>query len=336
MREQWCCGGPAAEMGYVDLAKRFARAQPRRLARGRRQARASRPTRTTTSPSPRTTRSYFGDDYDVRDRARRRAGRRAVRDGTLEPTMPVERTITYHDPCRLNKRKGIRKEPREILRACPASTSSDVDRVTQWSYCSGARRRPAGREARDHGARSAAAGSRRPAELEVDTLVSACPWSERPLRRRGRGGEHRRRRPPRAAGRVARDRVGRRAATRSPYVKSAGRRRGDRSRSSRGIIGDARAAPDDLKPARLHRARVPAPFPVHRWADHMPDVGGPARRAPRRSPRSSRSPTACGVPSSRAPAAPASPTAPSRCAAASSSTSSGWTASTSSTSWTAP
>jgi heterodisulfide reductase subunit D len=25
MREQWCCGGPAAEMGYVEQAKRFAR-----------------------------------------------------------------------------------------------------------------------------------------------------------------------------------------------------------------------------------------------------------------------------------------------------------------------
>jgi glycolate oxidase len=26
------------------------------------------------------------------------------------------------------------------------------------------------------------------------------------------------------------------------------------------------------RPARLHRARVPAPFPVHRWADHLPDA----------------------------------------------------------------
>ena len=26
------------------------------------------------------------------------------------------------------------------------------------------------------------------------------------------------------------------------------------------------------KPARMHRARVPAPFPVHRWADHLPDA----------------------------------------------------------------
>ena len=56
----------------------------------------------------------------------------------------------------------------------------DVDRVTQWSYCSGgggglpvekpeitaeiSRRRVARAEA-----------------LEVDALISACPWSERPL-----------------------------------------------------------------------------------------------------------------------------------------------------------
>jgi glycolate oxidase len=26
------------------------------------------------------------------------------------------------------------------------------------------------------------------------------------------------------------------------------------------------------KPARMHRARVPAPFPVHKWADHVPDA----------------------------------------------------------------
>ena len=24
MREQWCCGGPAAEMGYAEQARRFA------------------------------------------------------------------------------------------------------------------------------------------------------------------------------------------------------------------------------------------------------------------------------------------------------------------------
>ena len=39
----------------------------------------------------------------------------------------------------------------------------------------------------------------------------------------------------------------------------------------RAIIGD----PDRVLPnlcSRVNRTRVPAPFPVHRWADHMPDV----------------------------------------------------------------
>ena len=39
----------------------------------------------------------------------------------------------------------------------------------------------------------------------------------------------------------------------------------------RAIIGDdARVLPD--LSSRAFRSRVPAPFPVHRWADHMPDV----------------------------------------------------------------
>ena len=39
----------------------------------------------------------------------------------------------------------------------------------------------------------------------------------------------------------------------------------------REILGDA----DRVLPgmaARVNRTRVPAPFPVHRWAEHMPDV----------------------------------------------------------------
>ena len=39
----------------------------------------------------------------------------------------------------------------------------------------------------------------------------------------------------------------------------------------RAIIGDdARVRPDQS--SRAFRSRVPAPFPVHRWADHFPDV----------------------------------------------------------------
>jgi heterodisulfide reductase subunit D len=52
--------------------------------------------------------------------------------------------------------------------------------VTQWSYCSGA----GGGLPIEKPAITAELSRRRvarAAELQVDTLVSACPWSERPL-----------------------------------------------------------------------------------------------------------------------------------------------------------
>ena len=39
----------------------------------------------------------------------------------------------------------------------------------------------------------------------------------------------------------------------------------------RAITGDDDRVLDNLS-SRVIRSRVPAPFPVHRWADHMPDV----------------------------------------------------------------
>ncbi|MGH3749767.1 MAG: FAD-binding protein, partial [Micromonosporaceae bacterium] len=37
-----------------------------------------------------------------------------------------------------------------------------------------------------------------------------------------------------------------------------------------GILGEDGVLVD--KPARFNRTRVPAPFPVHRWREHVPDV----------------------------------------------------------------
>ena len=103
-----------------------------------------------------------------------------IREGRLELTEPIEHVATYHDPCRLNKRKGIHEAPREILRAIPGLEFRDVDRVTQWAYCSGG-----GGGLPIAKPEITAEISRRRLEkasdLEVDMLVSACVWSERPL-----------------------------------------------------------------------------------------------------------------------------------------------------------
>ncbi|HET6551348.1 MAG TPA: (Fe-S)-binding protein, partial [Solirubrobacter sp.] len=138
MREQWCCGGPAAEMGYVDQAMRFARHNLddwRAVGAKRVIVLDPHDYITVTEDYPR----YFGaefDDLEIVLAVEMLAG--LVGDGTLTPSVPIERTITYHDPCRLNKRRGIWREPREILRAIPGLDFRDVDHVTQWSYCSGA------------------------------------------------------------------------------------------------------------------------------------------------------------------------------------------------------
>ena len=179
MQEQWCCGGPAAEMGYVDQARRFAE---HNLANWR----ASGTKRVLvldphdyisfTEDYPK----YFGDEFDIEVVLVVELFAELLREGRLTPTVPVPRAVTYHDPCRLNKRKGIWQEPREILRSIPGLEFTDVDRVTQWSYCSGG---GGGLPIEKPELTAAISDSRmdKAAELGVDTLVSACPWSERPL-----------------------------------------------------------------------------------------------------------------------------------------------------------
>ncbi|WP_049576818.1 (Fe-S)-binding protein [Nonomuraea sp. SBT364] len=183
MNEQWCCGGPAAEMGYEEQARRFARHNlDDWRAAGVRRVLVLDPHDyiTFTEDYPK----YFGDAYDIEIVLVVELLAELIREGRLTPHVPVERAVTYHDPCRLNKRKGVWREPREILRAIPGLTFHDVDRVTQWSYCSGG----GGGLPVEKPELTAKISEQRvgkAAELGVDTLVSACPWSERPLSEAG-------------------------------------------------------------------------------------------------------------------------------------------------------
>jgi heterodisulfide reductase subunit D len=184
MREQWCCGGPAAEMGYLEQARRFAEhniADWRDAGARRIITLDPHDYIAFTEDYP----AYFGDDYDFEIVHITELVASLIDEGRLRLDVPVERVVTYHDPCRLNKRKGIYESPRKILAAVPGITFKDVDRVTQWSYCSGA----GGGLGIEHPELTAEISRRRmekAAELDVDTLVSACVWSERPLTERGR------------------------------------------------------------------------------------------------------------------------------------------------------
>jgi heterodisulfide reductase subunit D len=184
MREQWCCGGPAAEMGYAEQARRFAEhnvADWRAVGAKRILVLDPHDYISFTEDYP----GYFGDDYDFEIILVVEFVADLIRDGRLSLSVPIERVATYHDACRLNKRKGIHKEPREILRAIPGLEFKDVDHVTQWSYCSGAGA-GLGIERPDLTAEISRRRVERAKALEIDTLVSACPWSERPLTDQGK------------------------------------------------------------------------------------------------------------------------------------------------------
>ena len=183
MREQWCCGGPAAEMGYVDQARRFAEhnvADWRAVGAKRILVIDPHDYISFTEDYP----SYFGEDYDFEIVLVVELVAELLREGKLKLSVPIERVVTYHDACRLNKRKGIHAAPREILRAIPGLTFKDVDHVTQWSYCSGAGA-GLGIERPDLTAEISRRRVERAKALEIDTLVSACVWSERPLSEQG-------------------------------------------------------------------------------------------------------------------------------------------------------
>ncbi len=184
MREQWCCGGPAAEMGYVDLARKHADhnvADWRAVGAKRIIAPDPHDYIAFTEDYPR----YYQDDYEFEIVLGVELVNDLVKEGRIELTTPVERTVTYHDPCRLNKRKGVHEAPRELLRAVPGITFHDVDRVTQWSYCSGG----GGGLPIEKPEITEEISRRRVAKAQqldgVDTLISACPWSERPLTKAG-------------------------------------------------------------------------------------------------------------------------------------------------------
>ena len=56
----------------------------------------------------------------------------------MEFRLPMEVTVTYHDPCVLSRNLGLVEEPREILRSIEGVEFVDVERnKEEWSTCCG-------------------------------------------------------------------------------------------------------------------------------------------------------------------------------------------------------
>ena len=63
---------------------------------------------------------------------------RLLKDGKLKFPHPVERTVTYHDPCHLGRATGGFDAPRMIMEAIPGLKLIEMPRNREYSRCCGA------------------------------------------------------------------------------------------------------------------------------------------------------------------------------------------------------
>ena len=61
-----------------------------------------------------------------------------VADGAIRPVVPVDATITYHDPCYLGRHNRVFAPPRDILGAIPGARVAEMPRNQERSFCCGA------------------------------------------------------------------------------------------------------------------------------------------------------------------------------------------------------
>lgn len=134
---------------------------------------------------------------------------RMLQDGSLKLTKPVERTVTYHDPCHLGRlaepwehwegkevkalgqmichdppkkyrrgQHGVYDPPRNVLRAIPGLRLQEMHRTRDYAFCCGVG--GGVREAYPEFMESTGQERlREAAAVGAEAIVSACPWCKK-------------------------------------------------------------------------------------------------------------------------------------------------------------
>jgi Fe-S oxidoreductase len=98
-----------------------------------------------------------------------------VDEGRLTPVTPVDRKITYHDPCFLGRHNKVYTPPREILGAVEGLTTQEMHRCKDRGFCCGAGGARMWMEEKI-GKRINIERTEEALELDPDVISTACPF----------------------------------------------------------------------------------------------------------------------------------------------------------------
>ena len=99
-----------------------------------------------------------------------------IEQGVLVPEVPLEKRVTYHDPCFLGKQNEIYDEPRKILASIPKLEFVEFDRNRENSLCCEGGGGRMWIEIEDARERLANIRVRDAVEMGVDIIAVACPF----------------------------------------------------------------------------------------------------------------------------------------------------------------
>jgi Fe-S oxidoreductase len=100
---------------------------------------------------------------------------RLVAEGRLTPVEPVDKKITYHDPCYLGRHNKVYTPPREVLESVPALRVEEMHRCKDRGFCCGAGGARMWMEERI-GKRVNVERTEEALSLDPDLISTACPY----------------------------------------------------------------------------------------------------------------------------------------------------------------
>ncbi|HEX2074400.1 MAG TPA: (Fe-S)-binding protein, partial [Geodermatophilus sp.] len=119
-----------------------------------------------------------------------------VEEGRLTPVTPVDRKVTYHDPCFLGRHNKVYTPPREILGAVQGLSTQEMHRCKDRGFCCGAGGARMWMEEKI-GKRINVERTEEALGLDPDVISTACPFCITMLsdaltskKQAGEAGEH--------------------------------------------------------------------------------------------------------------------------------------------------